>query len=87
MEPPALTWTQLSQLLNWQFLTVGQRELDQDQLSQLREKFVGECFSTRVDNMEEHNTGKSLIPKTSRAQWGVGPYFSDYESLRSLLNE
>lgn len=44
VEPPSLPWTQLSQLLSWQFLTVGQRELDQDQLSQLREKFVGRNF-------------------------------------------
>lgn len=38
--PPVLPWAQLSQLLSWQFLAVGQRELDQDQLFQLREKFV-----------------------------------------------
>ncbi|TKS67565.1 Signal transducer and activator of transcription 4 [Collichthys lucidus] len=38
--PPSLTWKQLSQVLSWQFLSVGQRELDEDQLSMLREKFV-----------------------------------------------
>ncbi|XP_027136236.1 signal transducer and activator of transcription 1-alpha/beta isoform X2 [Larimichthys crocea] len=38
--PPPLTWKQLSQVLSWQFLSVGQRELDEHQLSMLREKFV-----------------------------------------------
>uniref|UniRef100_H3DKH4 Signal transducer and activator of transcription n=1 Tax=Tetraodon nigroviridis TaxID=99883 RepID=H3DKH4_TETNG len=40
VEPPPLPWTQLSQLLSWQFLTVGRRQLDPDQLSHLREKFL-----------------------------------------------
>uniref|UniRef100_H3BWC5 SH2 domain-containing protein n=1 Tax=Tetraodon nigroviridis TaxID=99883 RepID=H3BWC5_TETNG len=44
VEPPPLPWTQLSQLLSWQFLTVGRRQLDPDQLSHLREKFLGEDF-------------------------------------------
>uniref|UniRef100_A0A8D0CX15 Signal transducer and activator of transcription 1b n=1 Tax=Sander lucioperca TaxID=283035 RepID=A0A8D0CX15_SANLU len=42
VEPPPLTWQQLSQALSWQFLCAGQRELDQNQLSYLRDKLVGE---------------------------------------------
>ncbi|XP_019955224.2 signal transducer and activator of transcription 1-like [Paralichthys olivaceus] len=38
--PPPLTWQQLSQVLSWQFLSVGQRELDENQLSMLRDKIV-----------------------------------------------
>lgn len=40
VDPPPLTWQQLSQVLSWQFLTVGQRELDESQLSMLRNKVV-----------------------------------------------
>uniref|UniRef100_A0A3Q0RGJ0 Signal transducer and activator of transcription 1b n=1 Tax=Amphilophus citrinellus TaxID=61819 RepID=A0A3Q0RGJ0_AMPCI len=40
INPPPLTWEQLSQALSWQFLTVGQRGLDENQLSMLRDKIV-----------------------------------------------
>ncbi|XP_047456341.1 signal transducer and activator of transcription 1-alpha/beta-like isoform X2 [Mugil cephalus] len=42
VSPPPLPWTQLSQALSWQFLSVGQRGLDDDQLSMLRDKLVGD---------------------------------------------
>ncbi|XP_067373544.1 signal transducer and activator of transcription 1-alpha/beta-like isoform X2 [Channa argus] len=38
--PPPSTWQQLSQVLSWQFLSVGQRGLDENQLSMLRAKIV-----------------------------------------------
>uniref|UniRef100_A0A3Q2E7L3 SH2 domain-containing protein n=1 Tax=Cyprinodon variegatus TaxID=28743 RepID=A0A3Q2E7L3_CYPVA len=41
LDPPALTWQQVAQLLNWQFLSVGRRGLDQDQLSVLQDKIMG----------------------------------------------
>ncbi|XP_038155475.1 signal transducer and activator of transcription 1-alpha/beta-like [Cyprinodon tularosa] len=40
LDPPALTWQQVAQLLNWQFLSVGRRGLDQDQLSVLQDKIM-----------------------------------------------
>ncbi|XP_029385641.1 signal transducer and activator of transcription 1-alpha/beta-like isoform X2 [Echeneis naucrates] len=40
VEPPPLTWQQLSQVLSWQFLSVGQRELDVNQLCVLKDKLV-----------------------------------------------
>lgn len=36
-----MTWQQLSQVLSWQFLSVGKRGLDDEQLSMLRDKIVG----------------------------------------------
>ncbi|XP_019728372.1 signal transducer and activator of transcription 1-like [Hippocampus comes] len=39
-DPPRLSWPELSQVLSWQFLSVGKRRLDDNQLSMLREKFV-----------------------------------------------
>ncbi|XP_072252610.1 signal transducer and activator of transcription 1b [Leuresthes tenuis] len=39
-DPPPLTWQQLSEALSWQFLSIGQRALDEDQLSMLRDKLV-----------------------------------------------
>ncbi|XP_051260841.1 signal transducer and activator of transcription 1-alpha/beta [Dicentrarchus labrax] len=41
-DPPPLTWQQLSQVLSWQFLSVGKRGLDEDQLAMLRDKIVGD---------------------------------------------
>ncbi|KAF3842771.1 hypothetical protein F7725_001620 [Dissostichus mawsoni] len=40
VDPPPLTWEQLSQVLSWQFLCTGKRELDENQLSVLRDKIV-----------------------------------------------
>ncbi|KAK5890800.1 hypothetical protein CesoFtcFv8_014286 [Champsocephalus esox] len=40
VDPPPLTWEQLSQVLSWQFLCTGKRELDENQLSMLRDKIV-----------------------------------------------
>ncbi|XP_077393748.1 signal transducer and activator of transcription 4 [Festucalex cinctus] len=39
-EPPPLPWSQLSQVLSWQFLSVGKRALDENQLAMLRDKIV-----------------------------------------------
>ncbi|XP_037832156.1 signal transducer and activator of transcription 1-alpha/beta-like isoform X1 [Kryptolebias marmoratus] len=41
-DPPPISWQQLSQLLSWQFLSVGQRGLDGDQLSMLRDKLLSD---------------------------------------------
>ncbi|XP_031695063.1 signal transducer and activator of transcription 1-alpha/beta-like [Anarrhichthys ocellatus] len=40
VDPPPLSWQQLSQVLSWQFMSVGQRELDENQLSMLRDKIL-----------------------------------------------
>ncbi|XP_038575494.1 signal transducer and activator of transcription 1-alpha/beta-like [Micropterus salmoides] len=40
VDPPPLMWQQLGQALSWQFLSVGQRELDENQLSMLRDKIA-----------------------------------------------
>ncbi|XP_033471089.1 signal transducer and activator of transcription 1-alpha/beta-like isoform X1 [Epinephelus lanceolatus] len=40
IDPPPLAWQQLSQVLSWQFLSVGQRELDEYQLSMLSDRIV-----------------------------------------------
>uniref|UniRef100_A0A3Q1FAF8 Signal transducer and activator of transcription 1b n=1 Tax=Acanthochromis polyacanthus TaxID=80966 RepID=A0A3Q1FAF8_9TELE len=60
VDPPPLIWEQLAQVLSWQFLSVGERELDEDQLSMLRDKIAGEYlaelfigftkFSSKVSN-------------------------------------
>lgn len=40
LNPPPLTWEQLSEVLSWQFLTVGKRGLNEMQLSMLRDKIM-----------------------------------------------
>ncbi|XP_055086384.1 signal transducer and activator of transcription 1-alpha/beta-like [Periophthalmus magnuspinnatus] len=45
LDPPPLSWDQLSQALSWQFISAGDRELNEDQLNELKLKIV--------DNQEE----------------------------------
>ncbi|XP_053295055.1 signal transducer and activator of transcription 1-alpha/beta isoform X1 [Pleuronectes platessa] len=40
VKPPPIAWQQLAQVLSWQFLSVGQRGLDENQLSLLRDRIV-----------------------------------------------
>ncbi|KAK7938813.1 hypothetical protein WMY93_002139 [Mugilogobius chulae] len=40
LDPPPLSWEQLSQALSWQFLSAGDRELNEDQLNELKLKIV-----------------------------------------------
>ncbi|KAM9804474.1 signal transducer and activator of transcription 1-alpha/beta-like [Neosynchiropus ocellatus] len=40
-KPPQVPWTQLSEVLSWQFNQVGKRGLDQDQLSMLHLRIAG----------------------------------------------
>ncbi|XP_020775965.2 signal transducer and activator of transcription 1-like [Boleophthalmus pectinirostris] len=40
LDPPPLSWEQLSQALSWQFISAGDRELNQDQLNELKLKIV-----------------------------------------------
>uniref|UniRef100_A0A8C8RUV5 Signal transducer and activator of transcription n=1 Tax=Pelusios castaneus TaxID=367368 RepID=A0A8C8RUV5_9SAUR len=39
--PPAVTWAQLAQVLNWQFLDTTERGLNEEQLQMLAEKLFG----------------------------------------------
>ncbi|XP_029968116.1 signal transducer and activator of transcription 4-like [Salarias fasciatus] len=41
-DPPPLSWELLSQALSWQFLSVGHRGLDENQLATLRDKLEGQ---------------------------------------------
>ncbi|KAF7655819.1 hypothetical protein LDENG_00049430 [Lucifuga dentata] len=41
VDPPAVTWQQLSEVLSWQFVSVSQRGLDENQLSMLRDRITG----------------------------------------------
>ncbi|KAM4609008.1 signal transducer and activator of transcription 1-alpha/beta-like isoform 1-T2 [Polymixia lowei] len=40
LNPPPVTWQQLSEVLNWQLLSISKQGLEEYQLSMLREKFV-----------------------------------------------
>ncbi|XP_055005482.1 signal transducer and activator of transcription 1-like isoform X3 [Boleophthalmus pectinirostris] len=40
LDPPSLSWEQLSQALSWQFISAGDRELNEDQLNELKLKIV-----------------------------------------------
>ncbi|XP_056145027.1 signal transducer and activator of transcription 1-alpha/beta-like isoform X2 [Lampris incognitus] len=43
LSPPSVTWQRLSEVLNWQFLSISKRGLNEDQLSMLRDKFVDQA--------------------------------------------
>ncbi|XP_034041985.1 LOW QUALITY PROTEIN: signal transducer and activator of transcription 1-like [Thalassophryne amazonica] len=40
LNPQTVTWQQLAPVLSWQFLSVGKRALDENQLAALKDKFV-----------------------------------------------
>ncbi|XP_071384508.1 signal transducer and activator of transcription 1-alpha/beta-like [Centroberyx affinis] len=40
LSPPPVTWQQLAEVLSWQFFSISQRGLDENQLSMLRDKLV-----------------------------------------------
>ncbi|XP_078142089.1 signal transducer and activator of transcription 1-alpha/beta-like isoform X2 [Centroberyx gerrardi] len=40
LSPPPVTWQQLAEVLSWQFFSISERGLDENQLSMLREKLV-----------------------------------------------
>lgn len=56
-DPPPLSWELLSQALSWQFLSVGQRGLDENQLATLRDK------------IEDHSEGVVHWKTFSRNTW------------------
>ncbi|EPY79445.1 Signal transducer and activator of transcription 1-alpha/beta isoform 5-like protein [Camelus ferus] len=43
LNPPCARWSQLSEVLSWQFSSVTKRGLNVDQLNMLGEKLLGEC--------------------------------------------
>ncbi|XP_028249682.1 signal transducer and activator of transcription 1-alpha/beta-like isoform X2 [Parambassis ranga] len=68
--PPPLPWQQLSKALSWQFLSVGQRELDENQLSMLRDKIVGNCASEgRSDDPDDHVQWSRFSKNESAWMW------------------
>uniref|UniRef100_A0A3Q0RCX9 Signal transducer and activator of transcription 1b n=1 Tax=Amphilophus citrinellus TaxID=61819 RepID=A0A3Q0RCX9_AMPCI len=82
INPPPLTWEQLSQALSWQFLTVGQRGLDENQLSMLRDK-INENTWIWIDGILD------LIKKHLVDLWRDGSImgFVSRERTRLLLQE
>lgn len=48
LSPPAAKWSQLSEVLSWQFSSVTKRGLNQEQLNMLADKLLGE---THKNNM------------------------------------
>lgn len=47
--PPRATWSQLSEVLSWQFSTLASQGLNKEQLCMLGEKLLGTFQSERVD--------------------------------------
>ncbi|KAM9850499.1 signal transducer and activator of transcription 1-alpha/beta-like isoform 2-T2 [Aulostomus maculatus] len=97
MDPPPLTWPHLSQLLSWQFLSVGKRQLDGHQLAALREKFVDDAnglvhwkeFSKKENTWIWINGILDLIKKHLVDLWRDGYImgFVSKERTRLLLQE
>lgn len=47
--PPRATWSQLSEVLSWQFSTLAGQGLNKEQLSMLGEKLLGRFQTEQVD--------------------------------------
>ncbi|XP_073329810.1 signal transducer and activator of transcription 1-alpha/beta-like [Pagrus major] len=97
LDPPPLTWQQMSQTLSWQFLTVGQRGLDEHQLSMIREKIVDDPDDLVHWNKFSKNENAwtwidgilDLIKKHLLDLWRDGSImgFVSRESTKALLQE
>ncbi|XP_069554874.1 signal transducer and activator of transcription 1-alpha/beta-like [Brachyistius frenatus] len=93
--PTSLSWDLLSKALSWQFLSVGQRELDEDQLSMLRDKVVDtpdglvhwSTFSAKEGPWVWIDGILDLVKKHLAAVWQDGSImgFVSRERTRSLL--
>jgi hypothetical protein len=44
LSPPQATWSQLSNVLSWQFSSITKRGLNDEQLSMLGDKLLGESY-------------------------------------------
>uniref|UniRef100_H3ADH1 Signal transducer and activator of transcription n=1 Tax=Latimeria chalumnae TaxID=7897 RepID=H3ADH1_LATCH len=62
LNPPAARWSQLSEVLSWQFSSVTKRGLNADQLSMLEEKLLG----------PNNCSGDGLIPWTKFCKENIG---------------
>ncbi|XP_072301303.1 signal transducer and activator of transcription 1-alpha/beta-like [Eucyclogobius newberryi] len=60
VEPPPLSWEQLSRVLSWQFKSAGDKELNDDQLHELKLKIV----DNPADLVYWHNFAKNDGPWT-----------------------
>lgn len=49
VNPPSVSWGQLSEVLSWQFSSITKRGLNTEQLSMLGHKLLGECRIRQTD--------------------------------------
>uniref|UniRef100_UPI003AAC0A26 signal transducer and activator of transcription 1-like n=1 Tax=Centroberyx gerrardi TaxID=166262 RepID=UPI003AAC0A26 len=54
LSPPAATWSQLSEVLSWQFSSVTKRGLNQEQLNMLADKLLGQNQNTEPEQNQKH---------------------------------
>ncbi|XP_036965199.1 signal transducer and activator of transcription 1-alpha/beta-like [Acanthopagrus latus] len=96
LDPPPLTWQQMSQAISWQFLTVGQRGLDEHQLSMIREKIVDDLDLVHWNKFSKNESAWAwidgildLIKKHLVDLWQDGSImgFVSRESTKALLQE
>uniref|UniRef100_A0A8C2Z4Q9 Signal transducer and activator of transcription n=1 Tax=Cyclopterus lumpus TaxID=8103 RepID=A0A8C2Z4Q9_CYCLU len=67
--PPRATWSQLSEVLSWQFSTVADRGLNKAQLNMLGEKLLGQHASCSDFQVSWSKFSKENIPGKSFSFW------------------
>ncbi|XP_055011818.1 signal transducer and activator of transcription 4 isoform X2 [Boleophthalmus pectinirostris] len=67
--PPRANWTQLSEVLSWQFSVQAGRGLDKDQLTMLGEKLLGHHVSCSDFQVSWSKFSKENIPGKSFSFW------------------
>ncbi|XP_066521587.1 signal transducer and activator of transcription 2 isoform X2 [Hoplias malabaricus] len=66
---PVASWSQLGQMLSWQFMSVANRGLNEDQLETLAQKFFGKQQSYKNCNMSWTKFSKENMSGTHFTLW------------------
>lgn len=70
LSPPAAKWSQLSEVLSWQFSSVTKRGLNEEQLNMLADKLLG------MEPHREHHHHNNTSPSLCNTVWWKRDCFS-----------
>ncbi|MEQ2184390.1 hypothetical protein GOODEAATRI_007504, partial [Goodea atripinnis] len=69
LSPPAAKWSQLSEVLSWQFSSVTKRGLNQEQLNMLADKLLGQNHDTQAQPADPHRYSRQSANEKAFPFW------------------
>lgn len=76
LNPPQAMWSQLSQVLSWQFSSITNRGLNQEQLNMLADKLLGkttQIFPCGICDIKADDSSQEQEPRGTRKDSSPGP--------------